>query len=286
MSEPGAQTFVADQVVYDSTSSDGNVTIHAGIVSQGAGTLDISAARIPGGDRVYQVDIPLSVTTVNAALAPFLLSYDSETQAVTVASAATSQDKERLRNNLLDSRIYDRNARAALAAAVLKAITEQIASDIPDEFRSAGEALRRLGLTQESIDALLTINPANAGAYNTHLLFNVADNLVSTVWDSAADATNTYSTYGTQLLRNIVLSICERKPSRLVASGDNSKVVLRAGDEIVVYVTYTGEIRVSPAVELERFGRSQTELESRSVDGRVLDLDELAWVKLVLRAVV
>lgn len=311
---PGAQTFVADQVVYDSSSSDGNVTIHAGIVSQGTEQFDISAARIPGGDRVYEVQVPLSVTTVNAALSGFAFSYDATAQSVTVENTASTLEKETLRNNLLDSRTYDRNARAALSAAVLKAISEQIASDIPDEFRSGAEAVRRLGLTLDAIDQKLAINPENA-SYGDHLLFNVANNLKETVWALTTPDKTQYGTYGSQLLRNIVLAIAERKPSRFVPSkqldagtdeipedltadppqafvaavppapvGQNVKLV--AGDEIVVYVTYTGELRVAAGRELERFGRSQTELESQSVNGRVLDLDGLAWVKLVLRAVV
>lgn len=296
----GAETFAADQVIYDATSADGNLTVYAGTVSQGSGTFDVSAARIPAGDRVYEVEIPLSISTVNSALAPFLFTYDGETQTVTVENTAGEPDKEGLRDKLLDSRLYDRNSRARLAESVLKAISEQISSDIPDEFRSAIEAIKRLGMTLENVDSLLRINPADVANYPSHLLFNVAENLKNTSWTDE----QTFATYGTELLRNIVLSVCERKQSRLVdvlgevpvdgegnPTGDpapvlGKKIMLRAGDEIVVYITYRGEVRVSPSRPLERFGRSQTELEAQSVDGRVLDLDSLAWVKLVLRAVV
>lgn len=262
----GAETFSSDQVVYDSSPSDGNVTIFAGIVSQGTGEQVVTAPRIPSGVDVYEVPVSLSVTDMNAALDVFKLAYDAQTQVVTLASSPSLQQVSTLANAFFDTRKLSRNERQVLAENCVIALTEQIARDIPDEFTSGEEAMLRLGI---SVDTMATLIQEQSEMSPTHAL---AMNITNTPWEQD----QTYATYGSSLLRNIVLSLCTLKPSRV----QTGSVVFQAGDEIVFYVTFTGVIRVSGSAEPERFGLSQSEIE---VGGD--SVDQAAWVKYVCRLV-
>lgn len=262
----GAQTFAPDQVVYASTSDDGNVTIFAGIVSQGTDSYAVGAPRLPSTDTLYTTDVSVSVAAVNGAMAPFAFTFDEQMQQVTITSTGALQSKALLSDVLFDSRRMSNGERRQHAENCLMALTDQIANDIPDEFTSGEEAMLRLGISIQTMDELLQ----GTGATNpTHAL---VQNIRGTSWGQD----EVYSTYGSSLLRNIVLSLCSMKSSR-VQSG---KAVLAAGDEIVFYVTFTGVIRVSAGRELERFGLTQIEIEQNQAA-----LDQAAWVKYRCRLV-
>lgn len=263
--DDGAQTFVADQVVYASTSSDGNVTIFAGIVSQGSGTQAVSAPRVPAADILYTSDVSVGVSTVNEAVSHFTFSFDVETQQVTMTSAPSLQLKSLLSDLMFSSSRMSRNERQLHAENCLMALTDQIANDIPDEFSSGEEAMRRLQIGVQTVDEMLQ------AATDTSPMHALVQNVRDTAW--AQD--EAYSTYGSSLLRNIILSLCVLKPSRV----QGGKAVFAAGDEIVFYVTFTGVIRVS-AGRTERFGLSQNEIELNQAA-----LDDAAWVKYRCRLV-
>lgn len=107
----------------------------------------------------------------------------------------------------------------------------------------------------------------------TNPLFALVSNVHNrTLWTEGVS----YDTYGTSLVRNIILSVCEAKSSRI----DTDIIRFKPGDEIVFHVTFTGVVRVSASKPLERFGLSQNQLEENRAD-----LDNASWLKLVCRIV-
>jgi len=290
MATTGAETYSPDQVQYESVASDGACVIEAGIVVQNAGTYDVSATRVPTGDCVSTVVVPIPLSAVNTALSTFVHVYASADQTVTPkGTEPTSADKEAVSASLLNTQSYARNDRDAIARTVRDLIAQQIA----DEFRSADEVIRRVGLTSVAIAEAMRL----ATTSGSHLLSDVIDNIDNTTW-TVADASATppvdasaYSTYGSQLLLNIILAVNERKASRLVplaaadadydaAEPTRSRVVFAGGDEIVIYIHFRGNVRVSGSSDIttESFGLTTGQVESG-------DLTVGKWLRLVLRLV-
>lgn len=267
----GAFAFSADQMQYDSAPPDGNITVFAGIVSQGCGQHVIAAPRVPSGDNMYTVNVNVSSTAVNSAMKAFAFAYNSDTGAVAVMGEADAQAKAALSDVLFDTRHYARNERQDLAEAALMALTDQIASDVPDEFRSGTEAMMRLGLNVEIIDSLMT-STASSTITQDQLLHALVTNILETSWNE----NDTYTAYGSGLLRNIILGTCSMNTSRI----HTDHIQFEAGDEVVFYITFTGTIRVGASSVPERFGLSSNEIEHPQTN-----LDAASWIKLVVRIV-
>lgn len=280
----GAMTFGADQVVYDSVAEDGNVTVFAGIVTQGMGDQqNVSAPRIPNSEFTYQATVSLAVQSINNALSNIRFVHNTTDDTVSVPATATHGELSALALSMFNTPGYARNEREHLAIAFINTLSSQIANDLPDEFRSAKEARARVGLTAQQVDFVLqtpflTLRDEDERT-TTHPLHALIRNIVLTSWQEGV----LYNNFGSSLLRNIVQSVCVLKPSRIVTNEDTGwqHIRFRAGDEIVVYVTFTGTVRVSANSMPERFGLTTTQIEDSKAD-----LDSASWLKLVLRFVV
>lgn len=278
----GASTFASDQVKYDSTSGDGNITIFAGTVSQGMQESFVVAPRIPRGTSTFKSQVSLSVDAINAALEKFKFVYNSATAQLSIPTSTTLADKEALALVAFDAFTYSRNERQMLANAFVACLSSQIANDLPDEFRSAKEVVMRLGLSASAADAILRMSISNVSSglqdISTHPLYIAAQNILLTPWIEGL----MYETFGSSLVRNIIYGVCRSKPSRVQSDTQTGwqHIRFRAGDEVVIYITFTGTIRVSKQVPLERFGLTSTQLENNKTD-----IDSASWLEFTLRFV-
>lgn len=280
----GAMTFGADQITYDTAPEDGSVTIVAGMVTQGMGGQQrVSAPRIPNSNCTFDAHISLGVEWINEVFARVKFVQNTFDDSVSVPATASRADLAALAMSLFNTSRYGRNERESLALAFMATLSTQIANDLPDEFRSWREARARLGLTIEQVDTVLRTPLTTLGdddeGLSAHPLRALIRNVVLTEWQEGA----VYSAFGSDLLRNIVQSVLVLKPSRIVTDDPTGwqHLRFRPGDEIVVYITFTGTVRVSIRKPLERFGMTTTQIEHSDAD-----LDSASWLKLNLRFVV
>lgn len=267
----GAYAFSADQVLYDSTPEDMPITIHAGVVAQGSGGQTIVAPRIPVSNFMYTADIFIGCDAMNAALQPYAFEYDASSGTVNVARTVTAEERIPLVNLLFATSTYSRNEREYLAEACVLTLTDQVSIDLPDEFRSGEEAMIRLGLSVNSMEETLRV--LNAFEITSHHpMFALVQNILSTSWT----VPQSFQSFGFSLLRNVVLSVCQCKPSRITGGA----VRLMPGDEIIFYITFNGTLRVHSGRALERFGLTPNEIEANTIN-----IDDASWLKLIFRFV-
>jgi len=234
----------------------------------------VVTARVPS-QNIEEVAVGVSLSAVNAALADLEFTYDSATQAVTQNAEFTAEQLQALVDALFDHSAMLETERVRLADAIGKVLCAQIAKDVPLEFSSGDEVKSRIALTRSALLGGIEAAPHAAGtATASHLL----KGLISSILDGAGDTT-AYSEYSTSLLRNLILTVCERAEATRVADGTAAKkVVLKHSDEVVFYLGYQGSVRVgAAAADAENFGLTSAAL---AQDSSVERLNENHWLKL------
>jgi hypothetical protein len=256
-------------------------------ITETASPYDVVTARVPS-QNVEEAAVGVSLSAVNSAFAPLAFDYDASDQSVTQKDFFSAEQLRDVVDALFDHSTMLETERVRLADAIGKVLCAQIAKDVPLEFSSGDEVKSRIALTRSTLLGGIEAAPRSGGTATTsHLL----KGLISSILDSTGipdgdDPTEVaaYSEYSTSLLRNLILTVCEREAATRVAAVDSedatagSKIVFKHSDEIVFYLGYQGSVRVgAAAADAENFGLTRAAL---AQDASVERLDENHWLKL------